>query len=312
MNLEILFITLVSLIVLLFGANYLIKNIVSLGKKINISNFVIATFTLAFGTTIPELVVSINAILSIPPHPGIAVGNIFGSNIANILLILGVSSLIFPIKINYDKSIKIETRINFLIIFFPASIVFFNIVGRGSLILSCIGILALIFLMYQRIILGKIENNNNEINISLISILFKLILSLSAVLISSHFLLIGAVKIAEYFQVSERVIGLSLVAIATSLPELTTAIMASLKKIQGIALGNILGANTYNILGILGIVEIIERSSIVENTEKIDIYFLIISTLLLSFVLWKKKTLDLKIGLFFLIIYILYLNLIYF
>jgi len=88
------------------------------GKKINISNFVIATFTLAFGTTIPELAVSINAILSIPPHPGIAVGNIFGSNIANILLILGVSSLIFPIKINYDKSIKIETRINFLIIFF--------------------------------------------------------------------------------------------------------------------------------------------------------------------------------------------------
>ena len=166
--------------------------------------------------------------------------------------------------------------------------------------------------MYQRIILGKIENNNNEINISLISILFKLILSLSAVLISSHFLLIGAVKIAEYFQVSERVIGLSLVAIATSLPELTTAIMASLKKIQGIALGNVLGANTYNILGILGIVEIIERSSIVENTEKIDIYFLIISTLLLSFVLWKKKTLGLKIGLFFLIIYILYLNLIYF
>ena len=312
MNLEILFITLVSLIGLLFGANYLIKNIISLGKKINISNFAIATFTLAFGTTIPELVVSINAILSIPPHPGIAVGNIFGSNIANILLILGVSSLIFPIKINYDKSIKIETRINFLIIFFPASIVFFNIVGRGSLILSYIGILALIFLMYQRIILGKIENNNNEINISLISILFKLILSLSAVLISSHFLLIGAVKVAEYFQVSERVIGLSLVAIGTSLPELTTAIMASLKKIQGIALGNVLGANTYNILGILGIVEIIERSSIVENTEKIDIYFLIISTLLLSFVLWKKKTLNLKIGLFFLIIYTLYLNLIYF
>ena len=115
MNLEILFITLVSLIGLLFGAKYLIKNIISLGKKINISNFAIATFTLAFGTTIPELAVSVNAILSIPPHPGIAVGNIFGSNIANILLILGVSSLIFPIKINYDKSIKIETRIIFKI-----------------------------------------------------------------------------------------------------------------------------------------------------------------------------------------------------
>ena len=115
MNLEILFITLVSLIGLLFGANYLVKNIVYLGKKINVSNFVIASLTLAFGTTIPELAVSINAILSIPPHPGIAVGNIFGSNIANILLILGVAALIYPIKINYDKSIKIETRIIFKI-----------------------------------------------------------------------------------------------------------------------------------------------------------------------------------------------------
>ena len=165
--------------------------------------------------------------------------------------------------------------------------------------------------MYQRIILGKIENNNNEINISLISILFKLILSLSAVLISSHFLLIGAVKVAEYFQVSERVIGLSLVAIGTSLPELTTAIMASLKKIQGIALGNVLGANTYNILGILGIVEIIERSSISKNVMSIDIYFLTIATLLLSFVLWKRKKLDIKFSLIFLTTYIFYIYLIY-
>ena len=300
MNLDTIFITLASLIILLFGANYLVKNIVYLGKKINVSNFVIASLTLAFGTTIPEFAVSLNAVLSLPPHPGIAVGNIFGSNIANILLILGVAALIYPIKINYDKLTRIEIKINFLIIFFPATIIFFNIANEGSFILSCIAILTLIFLMQQRFTLGKIDNSNNNIEKSLISILFTLFLSLLAILIGSHFLLNGSIKIAEYFHISERVIGLSLVAIGTSLPELTTAIMASLKKIEGVALGNVLGANTYNILGILGIVEIIERSSISKNVMSIDIYFLTIATLLLSFVLWKRKKLDIKFSLIFL------------
>ena len=305
MNLDTIFITLASLIILLFGANYLVKNIVYLGKKINVSNFVIASLTLAFGTTIPEFAVSLNAVLSLPPHPGIAVGNIFGSNIANILLILGVAALIYPIKINYDKLTRIEIKINFLIIFFPATIIFFNIANEGSFILSCIAILTLIFLMQQRFTLGKIDNSNNNIEKSLISILFTF-------LIGSHFLLNGSIKIAEYFHISERVIGLSLVAIGTSLPELTTAIMASLKKIEGVALGNVLGANTYNILGILGIVEIIERSSISKNVMSIDIYFLTIATLLLSFVLWKRKKLDIKFSLIFLTTYIFYIYLIYF
>ena len=312
MNLDTIFITLASLIILLFGANYLIKNIVYLGKKINVSNFVIASLTLAFGTTIPEFAVSLNAVLSLPPHPGIAVGNIFGSNIANILLILGVAALIYPIKINYDKLTRIEIKINFLIIFFPATIIFFNIANEGSFILSCIAILTLIFLMQQRFTLGKIDNSNNNIEKSLISILFTLFLSLLAILIGSHFLLNGSIKIAEYFHISDRVIGLSLVAIGTSLPELTTAIMASLKKIEGVALGNVLGANTYNILGILGIVEIIERSSISKNVMSIDIYFLTIATLLLSFVLWKRKKLDIKFSLIFLTTYIFYIYLIYF
>ncbi len=312
MNLDTIFITLASLIILLFGANYLVKNIVYLGKKINVSNFVIASLTLAFGTTIPEFAVSLNAVLSLPPHPGIAVGNIFGSNIANILLILGVAALIYPIKINYDKLTRIEIKINFLIIFFPATIIFFNIANEGSFILSCIAILTLIFLMQQRFTLGKIDNSNNNIEKSLISILFTLFLSLLAILIGSHFLLNGSIKIAEYFHISDRVIGLSLVAIGTSLPELTTAIMASLKKIEGVALGNVLGANTYNILGILGIVEIIERSSISKNVMSIDIYFLTIATLLLSFVLWKRKKLDIKFSLIFLTTYIFYIYLIYF
>ena len=311
MNLDTIFITLASLIILLFGANYLVKNIVYLGKKINVSNFVIASLTLAFGTTIPEFAVSLNAVLSLPPHPVIAVGNIFGSNIANILLILGVAALIYPIKINYDKLTRIEIKINFLIIFFPATIIFFNIANEGSFILSCIAILTLIFLMQQRFTLGKIDNSNNNIEKSLISILFTLFLSLLAILIGSHFLLNGSIKIAEYFHISERVIGLSLVAIGTSLPELTTAIMASLKKIEGVALGNVLGANTYNILGILGIVEIIERSSISKNVMSIDIYFLTIATLLLSFVLWKRKKLDIKFSLIFLTTYIFYIYLIY-
>ena len=124
--------------------------------------------------------------------------------------------------------------------------------------------------------------------------------------------IISTLEIAQHFNVSERIIGLSLVALGTSLPELITAIIAAIKKLQGIALGNVLGANAYNILGILGIVEIIEPSAILKNTGKIDILFLTISTILLATILMKKQNINRFHGLFFLASYILYIYVIYY
>ena len=127
----------------------------------------------------------------------------------------------------------------------------------------------------------------------------------------SKILINSSINIAQVFGVSERFIGLSLVAIGTSLPELTTAIIASLKKLNDIAIGNVLGANTYNLLGILSIVEIIEPSSILKYIENIDIYYLMISTFLLIFFIKKVKLLNRGAGFIFLLSYISYIYLVY-
>ena len=313
MNFDIIFFTILGLALLLFGANFLIKYIVILAKKINVSYFIIASCTVAFGTTIPELATSLKAVLSKPPHPGIAVGNLLGSNIANILFIIGLVSIINPIKINFDKLLNTEIKINFFIIFFPTSIILFNLPNNLTFYLSIIMLVALIYFLYERIITEKEINKEREyVGESLILIIFLIILSLIIIIVGSNYFINGSVKIAQHFNVSERIIGLSLVALGTSLPELITAIIAAIKKLQGIALGNVLGANAYNILGILGIVEIIEPSAILKNTGKIDILFLTISTILLATILMKKQNINRFHGLFFLASYILYIYVIYY
>jgi cation:H+ antiporter len=300
-----------GLLTLLLGANYLIRHIVILAKKLNISNFIIASCTLAFGTTIPELATSLKAILNEPSYPGIAVGNVIGSNIANIFLILGISSIIFPTAINFDKFIIKEQRINLLIILFPASIIFLNFQKNLSTGIAVVMLCALIFLIYNKINTIRTNNEKNKDNKSILITSFLLFLSLIAVIIGSDYLLDNTVKIAQHYNVPNRVIGLSILAVGTSLPELTTAIISALKKLKGVALGNVLGANAYNILGILSLVEIIEPSSILNNALRIDIYFLIIATIMLGFVLMKLKAINKNIGLIFVSIYILYIYLIY-
>ena len=110
MTIDLILLTILGLFLLLISANYLIENIVFLAKKINVSKFVIASCTIAFGNTMPELTTSLKSVLANPPHSGIAIGNLVGSNIANILLIIGVSAMIFPVQVSSDKLINLELR----------------------------------------------------------------------------------------------------------------------------------------------------------------------------------------------------------
>ena len=311
MNLELISFVLLGLSLLLIGANYLVQSIVELSEKLKISKLIVATCTLAFGTTIPELATSLNAILIEPSHPAIAIGNIIGSNIANIFLILGVASLINPIIFQENKIMLMESKVNLWIIFFPISIMIFSITGPISQLISIFMIIFLFLLFYKRIRIGKIENSSSNNEKAYFSVFLMLILSLLSVLYGSKILINSSINIAQVFGVSERFIGLSLVAIGTSLPELTTAIIASLKKLNDIAIGNVLGANTYNLLGILSIVEIIEPSSILKYIENIDIYYLMISTFLLIFFIKKVKLLNRGAGFIFLLSYISYIYLVY-
>ena len=311
MTINLILLAILGLFILLISANYLIENIVSLAKKINVSKFAIASCTIAFGTTMPELTTSLKSVLADPPHSGIAVGNLIGSNIANILLIMGVSAMIFPVQISSDKLINLELRASVVILLFPATIFFFNLNSNISFFISLLMLLFFIWFFSERMRLEK-KNINEKINVkqSTFFLLSKIIVCVIGLIFGAGFLIDSSVQIAQYYKVSERVIGLSLIAIGTSLPELITAIMASIKRSHGIALGTVLGANMYNILVLLSMVEIIQPTSIVNNIQSIDIFVLGVSSLFLFLFIKDKKITGLE-GFILLFIYILYVYSIY-
>ena len=311
MTVYIILLTISGLFVLLISANYLIENIVFLAKKINVSKFIIASCTVAFGTTMPELTTSLKSILANPPHPGIAVGNLIGSNIANILLIMGVSAIIFPVKISSDKLINLELQASVIILIFPAAIFFLKLDNDISVFISFLMLLFFIWFFRERMRLEK-KNTNKKINIKqkTFFLLSKIIFCVVGLILGANFLIDGSVQIAQHYEVSERVIGLSLIAIGTSLPELTTAVIASIKRSHGIALGTVLGANMYNILVLLSVVEIIQPTSIIKNIQSIDIFVLAVSSFFLFLFIKDKKITGLE-GFILLFIYILYVYSIY-
>jgi len=311
MTVNIILLTISGLFVLLISANYLIENIVFLAKKINVSKFIIASCTVAFGTTMPELTTSLKSILANPPHPGIAVGNLIGSNIANILLIMGVSAIIFPVKISSDKLINLELQASVIILIFPAAIFFLKLDNDISVFISFLMLLFFIWFFRERMRLEK-KNTNKKINIKqkTFFLLSKIIFCVVGLILGANFLIDGSVQIAQHYEVSERVIGLSLIAIGTSLPELTTAVIASIKRSHGIALGTVLGANMYNILVLLSVVEIIQPTSIIKNIQSIDIFVLAVSSFFLFLFIKDKKITGLE-GFILLFIYILYVYSIY-
>ena len=311
MTFNLILLTISGLFILLISANYLIENIVFLAKKINVSKFIIASCTVAFGTTMPELTTSLKSILANPPHPGIAVGNLIGSNIANILLIMGVSAIIFPVKISSDKLINLELQASVIILIFPAAIFFLKLDNDISVFISFLMLLFFIWFFRERMRLEK-KNTNKKINIKqkTFFLLSKIIFCVVGLILGANFLIDGSVQIAQHYEVSERVIGLSLIAIGTSLPELTTAIIASIKRSHGIALGTVLGANMYNILVLLSVVEIIQPTSIIKNIQSIDIFVLAVSSFFLFLFIKDKKITGLE-GFILLFIYILYVYSIY-
>ena len=311
MTFNIILLAISGLFILLISANYLIENIVFLAKKINVSKFIIASCTVAFGTTMPELTTSLKSVLADPPHSGIAVGNLIGSNIANILLIMGVSAIIFPVKISSDKLINLELQASVIILLFPAAIFFLKLDNDISVFISFLMLLFFIWFFRERMRLEK-KNTNEKINIKqkTFFLLSKIIFCVVGLILGANFLIDGSVQIAQHYEVSERVIGLSLIAIGTSLPELTTAVIASIKRSHGIALGTVLGANMYNILVLLSVVEIIQPTSIIKNIQSIDIFVLAVSSFFLFLFIKDKKITGLE-GFILLFIYILYVYSIY-
>ncbi len=279
-----IFFAIIGLGLLVLGAEIIIRGSVSLGKKINISLFAIGVVIVAGGTSLPELASCINAVLN--NYSDLALGAVVGSNIANLILVMAATTIIFPI-LNINKNQINQAWINIFlgVVFIIMTFFYFNY------IFGIVAIISLIYLMYFQIKKGEIDNS--EIDKNNYSTIISIILIVSGIILlvlGSDLLVNSAIKIAKIYNVSESVIGLSLIAFGTSLPELVVGIISAFKRKVDFALGNILGSNIYNVLGVLGISSFFGKFSIPNILVTQDLIFMfLITVLILFFMLFFKK-----------------------
>jgi len=275
-------------IILIKGADWLVKGASSAAKRKGVSNLTIGLTVVAFGTSMPEMTVSILAALD---EKGDATfGNVIGSNNFNLLLILGVSGLIFPLAVHrntVNKEIPISLGATFVLWFLvndswhTAGDSVYNILSRLDAILLLVlftGFIYYIYLSMKNTTKDSTEQGVPQYSLMKSVLLF--FLGLVALIGGGKLVVDRAVDIAQYFGWSEKLIGLTILAIGTSLPELATSAVAAYHKHNDIAIGNVVGSNIFNILLILGVTGLIHP--IPYNSElNLDIFVLIISTLAL-------------------------------
>lgn len=293
-----------GLIMLSKGADYFIDGSSALAVKFKIPSIIIGLTIVAIGTSAPEAAVSISS--AIKGVNGLVIGNILGSNIANIILILGATSAVYPLIIQ-KNTLKFEIPFVFFITFLLCIIGLYygNISRLSSVILL---ILLLVFFLY----LFKIarETNKYEIktkSIGIAKILVFIIGGLTALIYGSDLTVNSAIDIAHRFNISDRIIGLTVIAIGTSLPELITCIVAALKKQSDIAIGNIIGSNIFNILFVVGITGVIQPITF-DKAFFFDGIIAILSIILLYLFTIKTHILKRWQGICFLIFYFSYLT----
>jgi cation:H+ antiporter len=322
---------------LIKGADILVSGASSIAKSYNISDMVVGLTVVSFGTSMPELIVNILA--SMNGNTDIAIGNVFGSNIANILLILGVSAIIYPISVQKETvlsevpfSIIAVTLVGFL-----ANSVLFssettelvllqetqkakNLTGV-PIVQAFLGridgiILLLFFVLFMVYIfwLAKQGGNDSEgaedesDRMPMWKAILFVVGGIIALFVGGKFVVDGAVKIAQAFNMSEAFIGLTVVAVGTSLPELVTSAMAAYRKNSDIAVGNVVGSNIFNIFWILGLSATISPLPFNAGSN-FDAFMIIVSTLLIILLLpigQHKGKLDRVNGFMFLGVYIAY------
>ncbi|MGK0253983.1 MAG: cation:H+ antiporter [Mariniflexile sp.] len=244
---------------LIFGANWLVDGASGLAKKYNIPDLVIGLTIVAFGTSAPELVV--NSVASIDGLSDIVLANIIGSNNFNLFIILGIASLVYPITVQSSTAWReIPISLIITIIFFGLANDFF--MNQNSVISRLDGIILLLFFIYFLYYIFK-QMKTEKIEVvpyiqkSNITIWTLILIGFSGLLIGGKLVVDNSIDIATDLGISQKIIGLTIIAAGTSLPELITSIVAALKKNSDIAIGNVIGSNIFNILLILSISSLI-------------------------------------------------------
>ncbi len=300
-------------VALIYGADKLVDAASGLAAKFGIPNIVIGLTIVAFGTSAPELVV--NVIAAINDNTEMVLGNVLGSNIFNVLGILGISAIIYPLAVKTNTTwyeIPLSLLAAFVVIVVAADVYLngnsINIISRGDAILLLL--FFSVFLVYN-IAISKSDVTEDALEIKNYTtgkaVLF-IIIGLAGLVIGGQLIVTSATSIAEYIGLSERVIGLTIVSIGTSLPELATSIVAVRRKNVDIAIGNVVGSNIFNIFFVLGVSAFI-TPVVVASASFIDIIMNIAAGLLLFLFVFtgKYRRIDRWEGIILLILYVGYL-----
>ena len=299
-----------GLVLLFFGADWLVKGAVTMALHLGLSPLIVGLTVVALGTSLPEALVSVQA--SLDNQGGIALGNVIGSNILNIALILGLSALIQPLKVDshlVKADVPLLVGASFLLMVLLED---FHISRmEGALLL-----LGIVFYVCGNIMTvkrtspeeDKIEGMEipEDPSKNLLRHIGLLILGLIALAFGSSFLVSGAVDLARIWGLSEALIGLTIVSIGTGTPELATALMAAYRKTADIAIGNAVGSNLFNIMFVVGLAGLVAPMD-ATGINSSDLYVMFGLTILLLPTVWTGMVLDRKEGFLFVAIYVAYL-----
>jgi cation:H+ antiporter len=300
-------------ILLVWGADRLVAGAASAARNIGVSPLIVGLTIIGFGTSAPELVVS--AIAAAQGSPALAVGNALGSNIANIGLVLGLTAIVYPLRVE-SKILKREFPVLMLIMVAVTWLMFDLELDRSDGILLLCGLLAMlgsmVYLGLQRQDSDPlIQEYEAEIpsDMPTSTAVLWLVTGLIVLPISSSVLVDGSISIARILGVSDAVIGLTIVALGTSLPELAAALSAAVKHEDEIAIGNVIGSNMFNLLGVLGIAATITPVSIHPDLIHRDSVAMYVFTLLLFLLAWGIRgpgRIRRRAGVLLLIMYLTY------
>ncbi len=308
-------ILIVGLFFLIMGGDFLVRGASKIALRLHISPLVVGLTIVAFGTSAPELLISVNAALN--GSPDIAMGNVIGSNICNLALVLGITAILSDMKVQ-KASIKVDWPMamgSSLLLYF---LLFDHALGKieGAVFVTILVIYIIIIIRKSRKETKRIRDVEKDIELPSLPSgkLGKDILFIAAGCAGLYFgaeWFVGAAQeLASALGISDRVIGLTIVALGTSLPELVTAVVASLKKETDLALGNLMGSNIFNILSILGITSLITDVHVSEEILKVDMLWMLGLTFAIMPIMVTKGKIERIEGIFLVSIYIIYISLV--
>ena len=303
-----LFLLIIGLLLLILGAELIIRGSVSFGRKLKVSLFAIGVVIVAGGTSLPELASSINAVVT--NHADLAVGAVIGSNIANLILVMAATSFLIPIgNINQNQINQAWINIGLALILIAMSyfILPFNFLF-GILSIGLLFIIMFIQVKQGSLDISEVEEKGDySLFISITFIVIGIIL----LIYGSDIFVDSAINIANQLNIPEAVIGVSLVAFGTSLPELVVGILSAFRRKVDFALGNVLGSNIYNVLGVLGVSSFFGNFNIPTVIGSVDLLFMLFVTILILGFMFFLKRIGRTYGILGLVLYVSYIYYIY-